>query len=336
MNRALVIENAFGLDNLVRRDRPAVEPGEGQVRIRIGAVSLNRRDLMLVQGTYNPKQPLPCIPCSDGAGVVDAVGPGCTTLKPGDRAVIHFFTGWAGGEPSTERLATALGGPAGDGTLRDTIVVPESAVLKLPESISVEAASTLPCAALTAWAAIVDHAKVAPGDTVLVQGTGGVALFALQFARLVGARVIATTSSDEKAQTLSALGADRVLRRDDPNWPKKAREAADGRIDTIIELGGDSLGVSLRLIRPGGTIALIGVLGGGMTSIPLPLAVMRQVRLQGVTCGPLDSFAAMLRAIDRHGIDPVISHRFAFDDARAAFEAMEAERHVGKIVIGLA
>ena len=331
----MVIEGSFGLDNLKLRERQPDEPGPGEVRLRIKAVSLNRRDLMLVQGTYNPRQKLPCVPCSDGAGVIEAVGPGCRTVKTDDRAVLHFFTGWAGGEPTTERLGTALGGPAGDGTLRDTIVVPESAVLRLPESVSTEAASTLPCAALTAWAALVDHAHVAPGDTVLVQGTGGVALFALQFAKLMGARVIATTSSDAKAARLAELGADTVLRRDDPDWPRQARDAANGRIDTIIELGGESLGTSLRLIRSGGIIALIGVLGGGTTSIPLPLAVMRQVRLQGVTCGPFDSFAAMLRAIDRHGIDPVISHRFAIEESRAAFEAMEQERHVGKIVIGL-
>ncbi len=335
MNRTAILEDAFGLDNLHIRHTEPREPGPGEVRLRVQAVSLNRRDLLLLQGIYNPKQPLPVVPCSDAAGVIDAVGPGCRALKRGDRAVVHFFTGWQGGEPTPDRLATALGGFGGDGTLQDTLVVPEAAVLELPESVSIEAASTLPCAALTAWAAVVDHAHVAPGDTVLVQGTGGVALFALQFARLLGARVIATTSSDEKAARLKELGADAVLFRSDPDWPAKARKAADGRIDTIIELGGDSLGTSLRLIRPGGTIALIGVLGGAVTSIPLPLAVMRQVRLQGVTCGPLDSFAAMLRAIERHGIDPVISHRFALEDARSAFEAMAAERHVGKIVVTL-
>ncbi len=334
MTHQAVIAPAFGLENLqlVQRDTP--EPGHGEVRVRVRAVSLNRRDVLLVQGVYNPRQKLPIVPCSDASGTVDAVGPGCKRLKPGNRVVAHFFTGWIAGEPTTEKLATALGGPGGDGTLRETIVLPEEALLPIPDSLTFEAASTLPCAALTAWSAVRD---LRAGDAVLVQGTGGVSIFALQFAKLAGARVIATTSSADKAERLSALGADAVLNyRDDPDWARHAREAADGRLDLIVDVGGAStLDASLRVIRPGGTIALVGVLGGATAPITLPLAVMRQVRLQGITCGDREAFEAMLRAIHLHGLEPVISHTFPLAEAPLAFQAMDAGSHFGKIVVQL-
>jgi NADPH:quinone reductase-like Zn-dependent oxidoreductase len=334
MTHQAVIASAFGLENLLLVQRDTPEPGHGEVRVRVRAVSLNRRDVLLVQGVYNPRQRLPIVPCSDASGIVEAVGPGCTRLKPGDRVVAHFFTGWIAGEPTTEKLATALGGPGGDGTLRESIVLPEEALLPISDSLTFEAASTIPCAALTAWSAVRD---LRAGDTVLVQGTGGVSTFALQFAKLAGARVIATTSSADKAERLRALGADAVLNyREDPDWARHAREAADGRLDLIVDVGGAStLDASLRIIRPGGTIALVGVLGGATAPITLPLAVMRQVRLQGVTCGDREAFEAMLRAIHLHGLEPVISHTFQLAEAPQAFQAMEAGSHFGKIVVQL-
>jgi NADPH:quinone reductase-like Zn-dependent oxidoreductase len=306
--------------------------------VRIEWVSLNRRDLMLVEGVYNPKQTLPVVPCSDGAGVVEALGPGCARMKVGERVAVHFFPGWIAGAPDMAKLATALGGPGGDGTLQQTLVVSEQALLRLPDGLSTEAAATLPCAALTAWAAVVEYGAVKPGSVVLTQGTGGVSLFAVQFAKMLGARVVATTSSEAKAATLSALGADVVIDyRAEPDWARRAREAAGGPIDLIVEVGGaDTLDASLRLIRPGGTIALIGVLSGARASINLPLAVMRQVRLQGVTCGHRENFEAMLRAIAAHGIDPVVSHRFGLAEAPEAFRCMAGNEHVGKIVIAIA
>lgn len=332
MSHDAIVIPAFGLDKLARVRRETADPGPGEVRIAVKAVSLNRRDVLLAEGVYNPRQILPVVPCSDGSGIVEAVGPGVTRLRPGDRVVVHFFTGWIAGEPTTEKLATALGGPGGDGTLRERMILPEASLLPIPDGLSFEAAAALPCAGLTAWSAL---AGVKPGDSVLVQGTGGVSIFALQFAKLAGARVVATTSSPEKAERLKALGADAILNyRDDPDWARHARDAAGGRLDLIVDVGGAStLDASLRVIRPGGTIALVGVLGGAAATVTLPLAVMRQVRLQGVTCGDREAFEAMLRAVALHRLEPVISHVFDFPEAPAAFSAMAAQSHFGKIVV---
>jgi NADPH:quinone reductase-like Zn-dependent oxidoreductase len=334
-NLAWALRGGFGIEKLALEERPVGEPGFGEARVRIEWVSLNRRDLLLVEGVYNPKQALPVVPCSDGAGVVEALGPGCSRVKVGERVVLHFFQGWIAGAPDMVKLASALGGPGGDGTLQQTLVVSEHALLSLPNALSTEAAATLPCAALTAWAAVVEYGALRPGSVVLTQGTGGVSLFAVQFAKMLGARVVATTSSQAKAEKLRALGADAVVDyRAEPDWGRRARECAGGPVDLIVEVGGaDTLETSLRLIRPGGTIALIGVLSGPKASVNLPLAVMRQVRLQGVTCGHRENFEAMLRAIAARGIDPVISHRFSLKDAPEAFRCMAANAHVGKIVI---
>jgi NADPH:quinone reductase-like Zn-dependent oxidoreductase len=335
-NRAWALTGGFGIDRLQLDERGLAEPGPHEARVRIESVSLNRRDLLLVEGSYNPRQKLPIVPCSDGAGTVEAVGPGCARVKVGDRVVITFFAGWISGEPDVAKLATALAGTGGDGVLQETLVADEQALVRLPSSMSAEIASTLPCAALTAWSAVVELGAVKPGSVVVTQGTGGVSLFALQFAKMLGARVIATTSSEAKAAKLRELGADAIFNyREDPDWTKRGREWAGGAVDLIVEVGGaDTLDASLRLIRPGGTIALIGVLSGTKASLNLPLAVMRQVRLQGVTCGPRENFEDMLRAISARGVDPAVSHRFAFAEAREAFACMAANEHVGKIVIG--
>jgi NADPH:quinone reductase-like Zn-dependent oxidoreductase len=334
-NRAWALSGGFGIDKLELHERPTAEPGHGEARLRVEWISLNRRDLLLVEGIYNPRQKLPIVPCSDAAGTVEAVGPGCERVKPGDSVVVHFFPGWIAGAPDMAKLATALGGPGGDGVLQQTIVMNERALVRLPSGVSAELAATLPCAALTAWSAVVVQGGVGPGSVVVTQGTGGVSLFALQFAKMLGARVIATTSSDAKAAKLAELGADAIVNyRDHPDWGRRAREFADGAVDLIVEVGGaDTLDASLRLIRPGGTIALIGVLSGAKASINLPLAVMRQVRLQGVTCGHRENFEDMLRAVSAKGVDPVISHRFGFSRARDAFQCMASNEHFGKIAI---
>lgn len=339
MPTARVLEcPAFGIDALSVVTREVGEPGPGEVRLGLAAASLNRRDLLLVEGVYNPRQRLPVVPCSDGAGVVEAVGPGVTRVAPGDRVALHFFTGWISGEPTSDKLATALGGPGGDGTLATRMIVAADAVVKLPEAIDTATAATLPCAALTAWSAIVELGRVRPGDTVLIQGTGGVSLFALQFAVAAGARVIGLTSSEERAAVMRRLGASAVANyREVPKWANAVRDLAGGRIDLVVDVGGAStLDQSVRCIRPGGTVALIGVLGGHGADFNLSLAVMRQVRLQGVTCGDREAFEAMLRAIAVSGIDPVIDSRFPLTEAAAAFARMKADAHVGKILIDLA
>jgi NADPH:quinone reductase-like Zn-dependent oxidoreductase len=331
-----IIDGGFGLDNLKTIETPSREPGPGEVLLRVEAVSLNRRDLLLVQGVYNSRQELPSVPCSDGAGVADGIGPGCTRIKQGDRVVLHMMPDWLSGEPSSAKLAYAYGGACREGTLEQMIIVPERALLPIPDCLSFEAAATLPCAAITAWSAIVTLGNTQPGDTVMIQGTGGVSLFALQFAKLNGAYIIATTSSPEREVRLRSLGADATVNyRADKDWARTARSLAPGgRLDLIVDVGGGgTLDASLRIIRPGGTIALIGVLDGARAEINLPLAVMRQVRLQGVTCGSRETFEAMLRAVNHHGIDPVIDTRYTFANVRQAFERMDANAHVGKIIV---
>lgn len=333
--RILVFDGGFGVERLRVIDTPDRAPGHGEVRVRVEAVSLNRRDLLLVQGSYNPRQQLPATPCSDAAGVIESVGQGCNRLRAGERVVVHMMPDWISGEIARERIVSALGGAHREGTAQQYLIVPEAAVLPLPEALSIDAAATLPCAAVTAWSAIVELGRIKPGDTVVIQGTGGVSLFALQFAKMNGARIIAATSSDVRAQRLKALGADEVLNyRSDPKWSYRARELADDRIDLVVDVaGGSFLDQSVRMVRAGGTVAMIGVLDGGKSEITMPLAVMRQIRLQGVTLGNREHFEQMLRAIAKHGIDPVIDSRFALDDARGAFQRMADNAHIGKILL---
>jgi NADPH:quinone reductase-like Zn-dependent oxidoreductase len=306
------------------------------VLVRITVATLNYRDLLVVEGRYNPKLRLPLIPVSDGAGVVEAVGDGVTRFRPGDRVVPIFFQGWFEGEPSAAKIATGLGAHL-DGVLCEHRVFDEAGLLPIPEGLTDAEAAALPCAGVTAWSAVVKLGGVRPGDTVLVQGTGGVALFALQFAKLVGATAILTSSSDEKLAKAKDLGADHLINyRAEPDWSRPVKALTDGRgADLVIEIGGaGTLEQSLRAVRVGGTIAMIGVVAGAAASaVPLPLVVMRQVRLQGVTLGSREDFEALLRAYATTRLHPVLDRRFAFEDAPAAFARMKAGEHFGKIVI---
>src|SRR5262245_14034099 len=252
----------FGFDNLKLVDRPEPQPGYGQVLVRMKAWSLNYRDLLVVTGAYNPRMKLPMVPLSDGAGEVAAVGPGVTRFKPGDRVAGTFMQRWAAGDLTDEALKSALGG-AIDGVLSEQVVFAEEGLVRFPEHLSFEEASSLPCAALTAWNALVPSGGVKAGDTVLVQGTGGVSLFALQFAKMHGARVIATSSSDAKLKRARELGAaDTINYKTTTEWGKAAA-ALTGGVDHIIEVGGaGTLGESLRAVRPNGHMSLIGVLTG--------------------------------------------------------------------------
>ena len=335
--RTVELNGGFGLDNLRLVERPDPRPGPGQVLVRLTAATLNARDLLLVRGVYNPKQPLPIIPVSDGAGVVEEVGAGVTRFRPGDRVVSVFFPDWISGEPSAQKLSTALGSPA-DGVLCEYRVFDEAGLLPVPDNLGDQEAAALPCAGVTAWSAIVGLGRVRPGDVVLVQGTGGVALFALQFAKLAGATVILTSSDDAKLERARALGADHAINyRAKPEWSRPVKELTDGRgADLVVEIGGaGTLPQSIRAVRVGGTIAMIGVLAGASASnLPLPLVVMRQVRMQGVTLGSREDFEAMLRAMAAAKLRPVLDdHRFGLAEARAAFERMAAGVHFGKIVV---
>ncbi len=335
--RAFEVQGAFGLDHLVLAERPAREPGRGEVRVALSAVSLNYRDWLMVEGRYNPRQPLPFIPCSDGAGEVVAVGPGVTRFAIGDRVTPTFAPPWVAGEPTRERVRATLGGPL-DGTLAEEIVISEEGCVAIPENLSYEEASTLPCAAVTAWNALFTEGGVEPGHIVLVQGTGGVSIFALQLARLAGALVIVTSGSDEKLARARELGAwETINYRSTPKWGAVAKELTGGRgVDVVLEVGGaGTLAQSLAAIRFGGTIALIGVLAGGAAELSIVPIFMQRVRVQGILAGDRESFEAMNRAIAAHDLRPVVDRVFPWTEARAALEHMAAGRHFGKIVLAI-
>ena len=327
---------AFSLDQLALVDRPVPEPGPTEVVVRVRHVSLNYRDLVVAGGGYGSQIKAPLVPLSDGAGEVAAVGAAVAGLRPGDRVMTCFFPNWIAGRPSAEKLRGSLGGPL-DGAAREYLCLPESGLCKVPDGVALDDAATLPCAGVTAWNALAVLSSTGPADTVLVQGTGGVALFVLQFAKLMGARVIATTSSEEKQQRLKALGADFTLDYTrEPEWGKAARAFTAGRgVDHVIEVGGaGTLQQSLRAVGAGGTVSSIGVLSGAKNHLHLPHLFLAQVRLQGVVVGSRECAEQMLRAIAAHGLKPVIERRrFTLATIRDAFEYMRSARHFGKIVI---
>jgi len=334
--RVFQIQDDWGMDHLQIATRPDPRPGPGQVLLKMKAASLNYRDLVVPNRGYGSfTGNLPLIPISDGVGEVVEVGSDVKRVKAGDRVCSCFHQGWIAGEPTLDRLTQTLGGPI-DGTMADLMCLSENGVVQVPAHLSNEEAAALPCAALTAWSALVTYDELRPGSRVLVQGTGGVALFALQFAKLLGAHVTMTSSSDDKLARARSLGADAGINyTKTPEWSKPARELTRGAgFDHIIELGGEkTLPQTLRCIRPGGTISMIGVLSGSSLAAPLGLVVTRQVRLQGITVGHRDGFEAMLRAIDQHKVKPVLDRVFAFEQLKEAMAYLKSGAHFGKIVI---
>lgn len=330
------IRGDWGFDHLQLGSRPDPQPGPDQVLLRMKAASLNFRDLVVPNRGYGAfTGNLPLIPLSDGVGEVIEVGPGVTRVKVGDRVCPCFHQSWIGGALDLERLTRTLGGPV-DGTMAELMCLPAEGVVKAPAHLTDEQAATLPCAALTAWSAIVTYDELAPGSRVLVQGTGGVALFALTFAKLLGCHVTVISSSDEKLTKAKVLGADVGINyTTTPEWSKASREITSGRgFDHIVELGGEkTLPQSLRAIRPGGTISMIGVLSGSALSAPLGHVVTRQVRLQGITVGSRDGFEAMMRAIDQHKLVPVVDKVYAFEQLKEAMAALKQGAHFGKLCI---
>lgn len=332
--RAVEIRDGFGLEHLTLVERPEPRPGPGQALVRVRAASLNYRDLLMADGRYNRKQKLPLVPCSDGAGEVVAVGEGVTRVRPGDRVCAIFAQGWIAGEPSRDMVRTTLGGPL-DGMLAEYVALSAEGLVKVPEHLSEVEAATLPCAAVTAWKALIE-AGLEPGQTVLLQGTGGVSLFALQLAVLSGARAIITSSSDEKLERARRLGAAAGINyRQVPEWGARAKELTGGEgVDYVLEVGGAAtLPQSLQAVRIGGRIELIGVLSGNTVEISIPVVQMRQVRIEGILVGSRATFEALNRAVALHQLRPVIDRTFPLAEARAAFEHMASGRHFGKICI---
>jgi NADPH:quinone reductase-like Zn-dependent oxidoreductase len=334
--RVFQIQGDWGMDHLELSTRPEPQAGPGQVVVKMNASSLNYRDLVVPNRGYGIHTgTLPLIPVSDGAGVVTEVGPGVRRVVVGDRVCPTYFQRWVSGEPDLERLTQSLGGPI-DGTMADFMCLSEEGVSKLPAHLSDIEAATLPCAALTAWSALVTTSNTRPGDRVLVQGCGGVALFAVAFAKMLGAHVTVISSSDERIERVRQLGADAAINyRSTPEWAKATRDITGGRgYDLILELGGEkTLPQSLRCIRPGGTVAMIGILSGSAMATSLGLIITRQVRLQGVTVGHRDAFEAMLRAIDQHQLKPVVDRVFAFEELKEAMAHLQSGAQFGKVCL---
>jgi NADPH:quinone reductase-like Zn-dependent oxidoreductase len=332
--KAYRLHEFSGPSGLKLEDIPNPAPGPGEVLVRLRAISLNYRDLMMTKGVYNPKLKLPIVPVSDGAGEVVATGAGADRYKEGERVVVPFMPGWLEGPPDEEKARSALGG-GGPGLLAEQAVIPAAALLPIPGHFSFEEAAALPCAGVTAWNAVVASGHIKPGDAVLVLGTGGVSLFALQFARLAGARVIATSGSDQKLARALQLGAsDGINYKSTPEWDKRVRELTAGiGVDQVIEVGGaGTLPKSVRSVRLGGYIALIGVLSGLGEISPLPI-LMKNIRVQGIFVGSRSMFQDMNRAIETSQLRPVIDRVFPFEQAVAALEHLEGGAHFGKVVV---
>ena len=325
---------SFGIDNLSLDELPKPQPGPGQVLVAVNAVSLNYRDLSMVKGTYNPKLKMPRIPCSDGAGVVESIGEGVTTVKPGDKVAGIFMQNWLDGAPAPSKQKGALGGDI-DGMLTEYVLLSEAGVVPVPAHLSHEEAATLPCAGVTAWNAVVNAGGVRAGQTILIQGTGGVSIFALQFGKALGARVLGTSGSDEKLERAKALGLDASTNyKKAPDWDKWAAEASEGGVDLVVEVGGSgTLVKSLQAVETGGTVAQIGVLTGVEQPLGIGPILHKQICLQGIYVGSREHFLEMNKAITQLSIKPVVDKVFPFADARKAFKTMEEASHFGKIVI---
>lgn len=331
--KAIYVQPGGGYDRVSVGSSAAAAPGPGEISVRLHASSLNYHDFAVVSGMWGPSEPR--IPMADGAGEVIAVGAGVDEFAVGDSVVSTFFPDWLNGEPQVEGFATVPGDGI-DGYAREVVTARASAFTRAPRGWSHAEAATLTTAGLTAWRALMADGALQPGDTVLVQGTGGVSIFALQFAKLAGATVIATSSSDAKLERLAAMGADHLINyRTDPAWGETARALTGGRgVDHVIEVGGPAtLAQSMAAARVGGHIAVIGILSGVAGELPLVPALLKQLRLQGVLVGSRAQQQAMVRAIDANGLRPVIDRRFALEEIVEAFRYQESNRHFGKICL---
>src|SRR5215471_15830216 len=330
------IDRFGSVDGVVLRSREEPRPGRKEILMRVRASSLNYRDLMVLRGGGRGPTKIGVVPLSDGAGEVAAIGESVTRVKIGDRIAGCFHPRWFGGPIKPDYLTDRLGANL-DGVLAEYAVFSQEAIVTLPSHLSFEEAATLPCAAVTAWAALTGHRRVTAGDTVLTQGSGGVSVFALQFARLLGARVIATTSTTEKAERLKALGASDVVNyTETSDWDAKVRELTDGRgVDCGVEIGGPgTIAMSLQTLAVGGHISLIGAsLSPSGTGLDPLLLTGRGITLASISVGSRADFEAMNRAIALHRLRPVIDRTFPFAEAKAAYRHFEGRGHFGKVVI---
>ncbi|WP_127508340.1 zinc-dependent alcohol dehydrogenase family protein [Paenibacillus humicus] len=330
------IQGGFGLQHLQAAERGLPAAGPGEVLVKIKAATLNSRDIGVIEGYYHPDAQLPLIPVSDGAGEVAALGTGVSAFKLGDRVAGIFTQSWISGEPTRDNWSSTLGSPL-NGMLAEYVVLPEKGLVHVPAHLSDEEAAALPCAGVTAWQAIVVEGGVKAGDTVVVQGTGGVSLFALQFAKLQGAVVIATSGSDEKLERALRLGADHGINyRRNPDWDQAVLELTDGRgADHIVDVGGSAtLNRSISALRVGGRISIVGLLSGGkVEGLELVPAILRRARLQAINVGSREHFEAINRAIAASGLRPAIDRVFPFGQAPEALRHLAEGSYFGKIAI---
>ncbi len=331
--KAMRLKKPGGLDNLYLDKAEAGAPGPGEIRVELHATSLNFHDLMVVKGMIPAEEGR--IPMSDGGGIVTAIGAGVTEFAVGDHVASTFFPEWLAGEAVAEFMRL-VPGDRSDGYAREAVTAPATWFTKAPKGYTHAEAATLTCAGLTAWRALVVNGNMKSGDTVLVQGTGGVSIFALQFAKAAGATVIATSSSDAKIERLKALGADHTINyRSEPNWGDAAKKFTGGRgVDHVVEIGGaGTMAQSIRASKIGGHIALIGVLAGFQGDVSTVTIMGMQLRVQGLTVGSRQSQQDMIRAIDANGIRPVIDSSFPLERLADAFRHQESNTHFGKICV---
>ncbi len=331
--KVMQIQDSWSPDNIKLAERSTPEVGPGEVLLRMEAASLNYRDYVMACGGYGRRGgALPLIPCSDGAGHVIAVGPGVSRVAVGDLVCPIYNQTWWNGPFREAHWAGTLGGPRA-GVMQEFMALSQEGVVRVPRHLDAVQAATLPCAAVTAWNAVVAQGRVKAGDVVLVQGTGGVSLFALLFAKMHGARVLATSSSDAKLERVRAMGADHIVNyKTNPDWHKIAREVTNGvGVDLVVEVAG-TLDAAVRSVRTSGTVALIGVLAGAVAQLSLGAVVTQNIRLQGVTVGSRELFEDMVRAMELHGTEPPVDERrFAFEEVGEAIKALPAGQHFGKV-----
>lgn len=324
----------FGVENLALVEREIPQPAENEVLVKFHAVSLNYRDLMMVNGWYNPKLKMPVVPFSDGAGEITAVGDDVTRFKVGDRVCPIFHQAWVDGSVETGKVKTALGGDV-DGCLREYGTFDENGLVKIPEHLSYEEAATLPCAAVTAYHALFSSGNLHTDDIVLLQGTGGVSIFALQFASHFGAKTIITSSSNEKLEKAKSLGANLTINyKENPDWDKVVLDLTEKRgVDHVVEVGGaGTLQKSMNSAKMGGHIAVIGVLDTKGDIAPVTI-LMKMLRLHGIFVGSRQMFEDMNRMLEQHQIKPVIDKVFEFSEVKEALNYMQSGSHFGKVVV---
>ena len=320
-------------ESLTLVDRPSAEVGPLDVKVRVRAVSLNYRDLGQARNAVKRKAPI--VPVSDGAGEVLAVGAAVKRVKPGDQVCASFFPHWLDGELSDAHHAAALGG-GGDGMLREEVVLPEHSWVKVPEGWSFEEAATLPCAGVTAWQALFERGGLRAGETVLLQGSGGVSVFALQLAKAAGARVIITSSQEHKRARLRELGADEVLDYvKEPKWGERAKALTQGRgVDLVVDVGGPgTFDQSTAALRYGGSMSILGVLTGTRGEVNTYAIFHRRLRVNGIYVGSVTMFEALVRALNETKLRPVIDRVFGFSEAKPAYEYLASGKHLGKVVM---